>query len=135
MCKAGDIIVIQRYKSHGKDLSRHSFVVIDDQGGEIQGLPFDIASLVMSSFKDEKQKARKMKYPGTFPIVAEDVDVAGGNDKSGYIKAEQFYYFKKDTIDYSVVGYLKPDIFNFLIEFIQDLVEQGIVLETRTDNL
>ena len=135
MCKAGDIIVVQKYKSHGRDVSRHSFVVIDDQGGEIQGLSFDFASLVMSSFKDEEQKARKMKYPGNFPIVAEDLDVCGGNDKSGYIKAEQFYYFNKDTIDYAVIGYLKPEIFNLLIEFIQDLVADGIILETRTDNL
>jgi hypothetical protein len=37
MCKIGDIIVVQKYKSDGIELSKHSFVVIEDNGGDIKG--------------------------------------------------------------------------------------------------
>lgn len=31
MCKLGDIIVVNKYKGeNGKEISRHSFIVIDD---------------------------------------------------------------------------------------------------------
>lgn len=135
MCKIGDIIVIQNYVSRGKPLNRHSFIVLDDRNGEIEGLPFDFISLVMSSFKDEEQKAKKLKYPGNFPIVSDDVNIAHGNTGSGYVKAEQLYLFKRATIKYQVIGSLKPDIFNLLVEFIQALQEQGIQFEYITDNL
>lgn len=38
MCKIGDIIIVRKYKDHGKTISSHSFVVINDENGEIQGL-------------------------------------------------------------------------------------------------
>lgn len=59
MCKIGDIILVEKYKDRGKTLGRHSFVVIDDQDGEIHGLPYDMICNVFSSFKDEEQKKRK----------------------------------------------------------------------------
>ena len=30
------------------------------------------------------------------------------------------YYFAKDKISYKVIGYMKPDIFDLLIEFIEE---------------
>lgn len=33
MCKVRDIIVIKKYKHNGNELSKHSFVVIDDKDG------------------------------------------------------------------------------------------------------
>ena len=134
MCKIGDIIVIDRYTSQGMRLSRHSFVVLDDNNGKIQGLPYDFVSLVFSSFKSEEQKKKKMEYPGNFPIVAEDVDVTG-NNRSGYVKAEQFYYFNKSKITYTVIGSMDIDIFNLLLEYIDDLIQQGVQFEQITDNL
>lgn len=135
MCKIGDIIVIQKYKSQGKDIKRHSFVVIDDTDGNIQGLAFDFVSLVFSSFKSEEQKTKKLSYSANFPIVAEDVDIKEGNEGSGFIKAEQLYYFNKEKIEYRVIGSMDKDIFNLLIEFMQELSEQGISFEAITDNL
>lgn len=35
MCKVGDIILVNSYKDNGKNLSRHSFVVISDEEGKI----------------------------------------------------------------------------------------------------
>lgn len=132
MCKVGDIIVVENYKSGGKDIGKHSFVVINDEGGEIQGLDYDLICNVMSSFKNERQKTRKLKYEGNFPITHNDTDTNPDSGKDGYIKAEQFYYFDKEKIDYVVIGNMKEEAFNALIEFIENL---KINLEVIIDNL
>jgi len=118
MCKIGDIILIKRYKDKEKTLGRHSFVVISDENGEIQGLPYDMICNVFSSFKDEEQKKRKLGYPGNFPIANEDTDTKPDNGKSGYIKTDQLYFFNKRKIDYTVIGNIQPDIMNLVLEFI-----------------
>lgn len=133
MCQVGDIIVVENYSSHGMTLDHHSFIVISDENGNIQGLDYDIISVVMSSFKSDAQKAKKLSYPGNFPITPDDQDIIGGsNGKSGYVKAEQFYYFNKDKIKFRVIGSVQEDIFNLLIRFIQNL---QIPIELITDNL
>lgn len=136
MCQIGDIIVVYHYKDGKKSLDTHSFVVLDDTNGQIRGVDFDFIGLVMSSVKDEEQKKRKLSYPGNFPIVPEDQDInGGGNGESGYIKAEQFYYFNKNKIDYKVIGKLDMDIFNLLVEFIEELINAGVKFRQITDNL
>jgi hypothetical protein len=136
MCKIGDIIVVYQYKDAGKRLSTHSFVVLDDRNGQIRGIDFDFVALVMSSIKDEEQKQRKLAYPGNFPIVPEDLDIEGdGNEKSAYIKVEQFYFFNKNKLSYRVLGKLDTDIFNLLIEFIEELEKNGVRFRYITDNL
>lgn len=132
MCSAGDIIVINKYKDKGKCLNKHSFVVLKDEGGQIQGLEYDLICNVMSSFKNEEQRNRKLKYPGNFPVLFSDSVIEKGNGKDGYIKAEQLYYFNKDKIDFIVIGSLKVDAFNMLLDFIQDL---NIPIEHIVDNL
>ena len=119
MCQIGDIIVIQKYKHGNKELSRHSFVVIDDEDGIIQGLPYDFVANVFSSFKNEKQKERKLSYPGNFPILNKDTVTNPNDGKDGFVKADQLYYFSKNNIDYSIIGEMKPDRFNDLIDFIE----------------
>ena len=70
---------------------------------------------VMSSFKNAKQKQWKLEhYPANSPIVFDDRFVKNNNGKEGYIKADQLYYFRKDIIDYEVIGHLDVDIFNLL---------------------
>ena len=136
MCQIGDIIVVYHYKDGKKKLSTHSFVVLDDQNGQIRGVDFDFIGLVMSSVKNDEQKKRKLLYPGNFPIVSEDQDIIGGNNgESGYIKAEQFYYFNKDKIEYKVIGKLDTEIFNLLVEFIEELINSGVKFRQITDNL
>ena len=132
MCQVGDIIKIQRYQDGNKILSKHSFVVIDDESDKINGVSYDMICNVMSSFKDKIQRERKISYPGNFPIVLEDRIVENDNGKEGYIKADQLYYFQKDKIRYDVIGKLEPDIFNLLIEFIE---ESDFDLIDITDNL
>ncbi|KUO73389.1 MAG: hypothetical protein APF77_13740 [Clostridia bacterium BRH_c25] len=132
MCNVGDIIVVDSYKDRGNTLNKHSFVVLYQDTGTIQGLDYDMICNVMSSFKNEKQHDIKMRYPGNFPVVFDDFDPITGNKLRGYIKVEQLYYFKKDNLKYMVIGHMKPDIFNLLIEFIGDL---NVPIEHITDNL
>ena len=40
MCRKGDIILIKSYKHYSVVLPQHSFVVIDDRSGEINGYWF-----------------------------------------------------------------------------------------------
>lgn len=133
MCKVGDIILIDNYISDGKTLYRHSFIVLSDENGEIQGLSYDIICNVMSSFKNEEQKKKKLSYPGNFPISHNDTIVKNGNEIDGYIKAEQLYYFNKSKSSYRVIGALKDDIFELVMEFIED--ELTVDIEHITDNL
>lgn len=121
MCQVGDIIVIEQYKDRGKIISKHSFVVISDKNGKIEGIPYDFVANVMSSFKSNLQKERKLKrYPGNFPIVENDRVVENDNGKAGYIKTDQLYYFQRDSIEFETIGYLKDDILNLLLEFLEE---------------
>ena len=72
MCKIGDIILIRKYKDGKNQLGTHSFIVIDDRKGVIEGLPYDMICNVLSSFKDEEQRKRKLGYDGNFPISHDD---------------------------------------------------------------
>lgn len=119
MCCVGDIIVIDSYRDNGKILPKHSFVVMSDDGGEIQGLPYDFIASVLSSFKGETQKRRKLSYDGNFPISHDDTETDPHNTRNGYIKADQLSYFNKNKISYTVIGSMKPDIFELLVEFVE----------------
>ncbi len=131
MCKVGDIILVNKYKHGNKELSRHSFVVLSTEGGSVRGLDYDLICNVMSSFKDEEQKKRKLAYPGNLEVAHDGTNVPSGNTKGGYIKAEQFYYFDKDSIDYMVIGNVTIELFTALMRLIDELDE----IEEITDNL
>ena len=86
----------------------------------------------MSSFKNKEQRKKKLSYPGNFPIVSNDYGAIDGNNKSGYIKADQFYYFNKDKIEYIFIGRLSEEIFKLLLEFIEEELSK---YEQIIDNL
>lgn len=131
MCKVGDIIVVRNYVSQGQTIKRHSFVVLSTEQGEIQGMDFDLVCNVMSSFSSEEQRKKKMRYPGNFEYSSDSENIQNGHGKSGYIKAEQFYYFNREKTDFYVLGNVEPELFNALIEFINQLTD----IEVITDNL
>ena len=136
MCKRGDIILIRNYKDGDVNLRQHSFVVLDDSGGEVRGIPYDLIALVMSSFKDEAQREKKLRFPGNFAISAADEQMnIQAHGKDGYIKAEQFYYFKKDGLDYIQIGSLTIEAWDALLDFIEMLAERGVEVRQVLDNL
>ena len=129
MCEIGDIILINSYESQGQCITMHSFVVINNKEGKIQGLDYNIICNVMSSFKNESHRAKKLSYPSNFPITSSDSSVINGNDKDGYIKAEQFYFFNTDKTDFTIIGSLKPDVFNQLIKFIENQSNLELIID------
>ena len=54
-----------------------------------------IVANVMSSFKDEKHKHRKLKYKENVGVTSDDIISDNKNNKEGYIKADQLFYFNK----------------------------------------
>ncbi|MCL1821179.1 MAG: type II toxin-antitoxin system PemK/MazF family toxin [Oscillospiraceae bacterium] len=125
----GDIILVRDYKDGNRSISGHSFVVISSEAGEVKGLEYDVICNVLSSFKGEEQRKRKLGYPGNFEISHKDSSVPGGNDKDGYIKAEQFYFFKLDKIDYSVIGKLDDEVLKKLLLFIADFISVKLIVD------
>jgi len=132
MCNIGDIILIDEYNHGSLRLRHHSFVVMQDEAGEIRGYPYDIICNVLSSFRDDNQKHRKLAFPGNFPIVNDDTHTTPDNGKDGYLKTDQLYYFKKDKISYQIIGYMKPDIFQLVLEFVS---AGEFKIRAITDNL
>lgn len=118
MCQIGDIIIIKKYKDRGEMQHQHAFLVISEEQGKINNIPYNINCNVISAFKDEDHKIRKMRSPGNFPIVLDAYDVEMGNSNEGYIKADQIFYFQKENIEYEVIGKVASDKFNSLLAFI-----------------
>ena len=136
MCKVGDIILVNHYQHNGQNISRHSFVVVNDENGEIRGLSYDFIANVMSSFTSEEQKERKLSYPGNYPLTANDVVTNPNNGRESYIKTDQLYYFKKESLDYRVLGFVKPDVLDLIFKFINESVKNGdFEFEEITDNI
>lgn len=135
MCQIGDIILVYNPRRMRKKIGMHSFVVLDDNKGEIKGVEFDFVGLLMSSMDTQEKREKLMKYDANFPITPDEQDIEeGGNGKEACIKADQFYYFSKEKIKYKVLGKLDEEIFNILIEFIQELNEKQIKFQQITDN-
>ena len=88
MCKRGDIILVRNYQDGDRQLGQHSFVVLDDEGGSVRGVAYDLIALVMSSFKTEEQREKKLRYAGNFEISATDEQMTiAAHGRDGYIKA------------------------------------------------
>lgn len=132
MCKIGDIIVVDKYIHNGKEISKHSFVVMDIDNGEIHGLDYDMIANVMSSIKNDDQKRKKLAYPANFLIKHNDTTMQKGNDKEAYIKTDQLYYFKKENVSFEVIGCINIEAYKKLMEFILNL---NIDFEQIVDNL
>ena len=132
MCKVGDIILIDECKCNGKLLGQHSFIVVSDKDGTVEGLDYDIIANIMSSFKNQEQKEKKLSYDGNFPIANNDTVTNPHNNKDGFVKTEQLFYFSKSKLSYKVIGYVKPDIMDLLIEFINN---SNVPIVSITDNL
>ena len=96
MCKIGDIIVIDNYiGDDGKFINRHSFVIISNKKGKIQGISYDLAANVISSIKNEKQKYKKLKYKENLELKNEDVISKFKSEKDSYIIVDKNFYFKR----------------------------------------
>lgn len=134
MCKIGDIIVVKKYiGDDGKVINKqHSFVVIDDNPDKVEGISYDLVTNVMSSFKDEEHKKRKLSHKENLPIVSDDIISNTKNGKDGYIKADQLFYFDKSRLDYYVFAQISPELLDELIRLIIELrIERKVKMNIR----
>ncbi len=135
MCRTGDIIKIEKYITEdGVDMGKHSFIVIDDEHGTINGFSYDFIANVMSSIKNEKHKEKKLRYIENLLITQDDRECNPENGKEAYIKADQFYYFDKDKISYKIVGTATDDIMNTLYDIIE-ILDRKDLIKINTKNL
>lgn len=132
MCKVGDIILVKEFKKYGESISSHSFIVISDDNGEVEGLPYDFACNMLSSFKSKAQKERKLSYPGNYEIKNSDTITNPDNGKDGFVKTDQLYLFKKEKIEYVTIGTVMTDVMESLLKFIN---EGDFEITQITDNL
>lgn len=129
MCKIGDILLIYNARDR-VSVGVHPFVVLDDTAGVVRGVyGYDFIGLLMSS-ADTDTKIEKLKqFEGNFPISPDDKNLGGQwqeRNKAAYLKADQFFYFDKNKIKYLKIGTLSPEIFDLVIEFIEELAEKGV---------
>lgn len=126
MCKIGDIIAVPTYVGEDKNqVGTHYFVVVNDKNGEIEGLNFDVVGAVMSSFKSEGHKLKKLKYEENIEIKETDGSINNHDLKNGYIKADQLHYFKKNKTNYFVVGQVDGDVLIEILQRMQYLDTKG----------
>jgi len=135
MCKAGDIIVVENCKIDGKQIGRHSFVVLNSAKGEVRGMLFDLACNLMSSFegKGDEYKNRKLIHPENMPYSPTEEIVANGHGKEGFIKAGVYYLFDSKTTKYKKIGTVTSELYNRLLAYIQNMGDGQIRIVT--DNL
>lgn len=136
MCKLGDIIVIDKYIGEDKKIiNKHSFVVINNKPGFIEGLKYDLVANVMSSFKSKEQRIKKLKFIENVEILSNQViSNLTKNEKNGFIKADQLIYFDKNKIDFYVLGHIDEELLDKLTLIIVYLNQKGL-LKQNTSNL
>ena len=136
MCKVGDIIVVNKYIAENrKEIGRHSFVVIDDNPDSICGLDYTMVTTVISSFKSEKQRKKKLSYMENVEVVEfKKNGKIKKFAKPSYIKADKLFYFDKNKLDYYVFGRISDDLLAELIKIIVFLSKKDKLVVVN-DNL
>lgn len=126
MCKIGDIIAVPNFVGDGNNLvGTHYFIVVNDNNGKIEGLDFNVVGTVMSSFKSEEHKKKKLKYEENIEITEKEGKINNRDLRDGYIKADQLHYFNKKKTNYFVVGQVDGDVLIRLLQRMQYLDTKG----------
>lgn len=134
MCKLGDIIVVDEFKNEiGEKVNKHSFVVINDEPNSIEGFNYDFVSNMLCSFHGNNHKKKKLRYKENIEVNQLIDNSKRANNKSGFIKADQLYYFDKSTINYYVLGRLNEDLLDELLKLILVLNEEGKIKLVTTN--
>ena len=136
MCKVGDILLIFNARNK-RAVGMHPFIVLDDRNGKVSGVySYDFIGLLLTSADTEEKKERLKQIDGNFPIAEEDkiMNSSKTNDnRYSYVEADQFFYFDKNKIKYIHIGTLEPDIYNLIIEFIEEISQSGVQIKQILD--
>lgn len=136
MCKIGDILLIYNAKNR-KPIGMHPFIVLDDTNGKVSGVySYDFIGLLLTSANTEEKKERLRQIEGNFPIAEDDKIMNEGKEQDNrysYVEADQFFYFDKNKINYIHIGKIEPDIYNLIIEFIEEISNNGVQIKRILD--
>lgn len=139
MCKLGDVIVIKEFKNeYGEIVPKHSFVVINDEPDFVEGFRYDFVSNMLCSFHDEEHKKKKLRFEQNLAVKEEKISGENINNKEGYIKADQLYYFDKSKIEYKIIAYIDPELLDELVQLILKLKDENLlkpIYTNITDNI
>lgn len=132
MCKIGDLILIRNPKTQNKIIGQHTFIVMDDSGGIIRGMfEYDFIALVMTSYNesDETRHEKLKAYANNFHVskldkILDDEKYHSDN-RAAYVRADMIFYFSKEKIKYKKIGMLSEEIYNLLVEFVEELQARG----------
>lgn len=134
MCNLGDIIVVKEFKNEcGVKVKRHSFVVINDNKDYVEGLNYDFVANMMCSFHNKEHKNRKLKHKENLFVKSNSITGKYLNQKNGLKKSDQLYYFNKRKITYNVIAHLDENVFDKLINLINNLELQNKVINISTN--
>ena len=134
MCKLGDIIVIKEFKNEeGKIIPKHSFVIINDEPDHVEGFKYDFISNMLCSFHNEKHKRKKLRFKENLPIKEEKISGANINNREGYIKADQLYYFDKKKIEYKIIAHIDDELLDELVQLILKLKDEDLLKPIYTN--
>ena len=136
MCKIGDLILIDNPSVNGNDIGRHPFLVLDDEGGIVRGTyDFDFIGLLLSSNETELKRQKMLKYETNFPITKDDKVISDLNytNLNSFIEVSPLYYFSKSEISFKRVGRIEEDIFNLIMEYIEELSKKGTEFKVVLD--
>lgn len=135
MCKIGDILLIYNARNR-RPVGMHPFIVLDDNNDIVSGIySYDFIGLLMTSADTPEKRERIGNIEGNFPIDPEDKNCPSGesDNRYSYVEANQFFYFSKDKIKFTHIGTLDPEIYNLIIEYIEELAERGITIQQIFD--
>lgn len=125
MCSKGDIILVESYKDiNDLEVSKHPFIIIDDENGIYKGVNIDFVCVVMSSYKNEKSRKSILKHISNY-----DISIKDGCKKDGYAKLDVIYYFDKNKIKYRTVGSINISTFNKILDTIKLLDCRNVIKE------
>lgn len=136
MCKVGDILLIYNAKNK-RFVGPHPFIVLDDTNGTVSGIySYDFIGLLMTSANTEEKRQRLRKIEGNFPISENDKIMKEdkvSDNRYSYVEADQFFYFDKNKIKYIHIGKIEPDIYNIIVEFIEEISQDGVAIKRILD--
>lgn len=134
MCKLGDVIVVKEFRNeYGEIVPKHSFVVINDEPDYVEGFRYDFVSNMLCSFHSEEHKNKKLRFKQNLPLQEEKISGSSINNKEGFIKADQLYYFDKNKIEYKVLAHVDAELLDELVQLILELKEEGLLKPIYTN--
>ena len=134
MCKLGDVIIVKEFKNeYGETIPKHSFVVINDEADFIEGFKYDFVANMLCSFHNNNHKKKKLQFKQNFPIKEKKILGKKINNKEGYIKSDQLYYFNKNKITYKIIAHLDAELLDDLVQLILELKEENILIPIYTN--